>query len=113
MKKLKPGTNVRLTKEYTEWLSEYADDGYGYPHLIKHRVHTPYLTSLVGDPQTVAEQLSEYFMNRYSYNRGLSIDGVIIGDNGYNDQDFAYLVWTVNELGEDLCYVEPENLEVL
>lgn len=100
-KRLKIGTKVRLTKDCLEWLQKNADEIYGYPRLIRP-----------DKENSIEEQLSEYFMNKYSLERELSIDGVIVGDNG-DKHDFAYLVWTANELGQDLAYYGPEDLELL
>lgn len=117
MKKLKVGTVVGLTDKYVKWLAETADEIHAYPHGIKNRDDNDFLVKY-GLNESVQEQLSSHFMNRYSHERDLKIDGIIIGDNGWagnklGEQDFAYAVWLVNELGEDVCYVEPRNLEKL
>jgi len=111
--KFKIGSNVRLTKRLLKWKSNTADEIHGYPELIKPYKHSKYLTNYTGDPDTVSEQLTQYFMAKYSFPRNLNIDGLIVWDNGYEDEDFAYLVWTINELGEDLEYIAPRNLELL
>jgi hypothetical protein len=67
----------------------------------------------MGYDESVQDQLSDYFMKRYSFERNLDVDGVIIGNNGYSGDEFAYLVWMGNELGEAVSYVSPQNLTVL
>lgn len=108
MKKLKIGTHVKLKKSYTKWLSEHSNDLFGYPHMIR-----PERNTLLGYKKPIEDQLSTYFMNRYSGDRGMEIHGVVIGDNDYNNEDYAVLVWCGNDLGEDTCYIEPINLKVL
>lgn len=102
MKKiLKPGTTVRLTKEYQAWSAKHSDETYLFPDYF------------IRKPEYAKEEINSYLMNRYSLERDLPVDGVIVGDNGYSGDDFAYLVWLVNEIGEDLSYMDPEDLETL
>ena len=109
MSKLAIGTHVKLTKKYTKWLSKYAKETYCYP-----RVFTPNKKMPWGETISLEDQLTEYFMARYSYPRGLEIHGVITGSNEASGfEEFAYRVWYGNELGEDHCYIGPESLEVI
>ena len=110
MKILKEGTAVKLTKSYLKWYSENADSLYGYPDLIKPRSEE--IIKWIGN-ESVQDQLTSYFMKRYSFDRNLDVYGVIIMNNNAKDQDFAYLIWMGNELGEETCYVSPENLKVV
>lgn len=108
MSRLKVGTHVKLTKKYLKWISENADDLYAYPRLFNPDTLRPW-----GEIESLADQLTEYFMDRYSHDRCLEIHGVIIGYNEYSDDDFAYLVWYGNELGESTHYVSQESLKVV
>ena len=107
MKKLKIGTEVRFTDDYVEFKSRNADNFFDFPssYIDKDR------TNIHGE--TREECLSAYMMSRYSYEFGEEIHGVIVGNNGFSGEDFAYIVWFVNKIGEDISYIRPEDLEVL
>ena len=114
----KVGDTVRVKDSYVKWLGKTADAIHGYPNLIMSREdredrygNTEYWDKHLGGYPSVADQLGEYFLNRYSHDRGLDMDGVIVGYNEEMGEDFCYLVWIVNPLGEDLTYIDPENLE--
>ena len=89
-------------------MADHADEMYGYPRLM-----IPNKCNLLEDSVSLADQLTEYFMNRYSHVRGLGVYGIIIGDNAEIGGDFAYLVWTSNDLGEETTYIDPENIKRL
>ena len=106
MNKLRIGTGVKLKKRYVKWMAENADDMYAYPRLM-----IPGKCTMLGYTVSLEDQLTEYFMNRYSYERGLDIHGIIIGDNSFSGNEFCYLVWSGNELGEETCYIDPKDIE--
>lgn len=110
----KPGTEIRYTKKYLKWLSEKADELYGYPDKIipPNPQRDQFYRSLGGAPD-MAEQLTQYFMDKYSYSRGLDIEGVIIGQTPISAADNTYLVWVGNELGEDITFIRSDEFEVV
>lgn len=117
MKKLKVGTEVRLKMKYLQLAANEADEWWNYPQGIRPRQNDP-IAAKYGLDLTVKDQLESYFLHRYSYGRNMPMDAVIVGDNSFTgtkfgESDFAYLVWIVNELGEDISYIEPKNLKKL
>ncbi len=96
------GTEVRLKKRLVKWKSDHADEMHGYPELLRDNDFGP-----------LVQQLTSHFMDKYSYDRRLNMDGIIVGYNTYTKDDFAYIVWVINELGDDIEYIAPEDMEIL
>lgn len=101
-KKLQIGASVKISSRYLDWSARHSDAMYNYPIGIKAEGN-----------ESVSELLAQHFMWKYSRDRNLDICGVVVGDNGYDKKLFAYLVWCGNELGEDICYIAPEYLEIV
>lgn len=106
-----PGTVIKLKKSYLKYLKNNSDEIYGYPDGIKSCKIVPKHPELNSIDDTAQEALLAYFMDRYSYERGLDVWGVITGDNNLEGEAFAYIVWLENELGQNIVHVGPENLE--
>lgn len=111
MKTLKIGAVVRLKNEPTKWFADHADKVFGYPQNFPTKCSPKFFKDIGGVPP-IEEELSEYFICRYSYERGLPMDGIVVG---YSDQEVPdyYLVWFANELGQDLTYIDPKDLITL
>ena len=107
MKKLKPGTEVKISQKYLEWEQQNADEMYVFPSLFMDKDQTNW------SGETRSELLSGYLMWRYSFQYEKDVHGVIVGDNGYEGDEFAYLVWCVNQIGEDAVYLNVEDVEEL
>lgn len=92
--KLKPGTLVRLTDSALKWHKENSDQTWGYPDYLKTK-----------------QDILSHFMLKYSFDRELDVDGIVIekSDGSFN----TYLLWVGNELGEEIAYFDPEDFEVL
>jgi len=107
IQKFEPGTLLKIKDKYIKYMSENADNMYGYPHLIGNRVEH--------SKNEIADTLVGHFMWKESHKRELPIYGVICGTNDYDlqDEDFMYLVTIENKLGEEVIYLEPEVFQCI
>ena len=113
MKILKPGTLIRYKTSYTKWLSEKADTLFNYPDGLRYIKIESNIAGLNEFETTAKEKILNYFMCKYSHTRNIDIDGVIVGDNGGYGKDLCYVVWSGNELGDEISFVGPEEIEEL
>lgn len=104
---LEPGTLVKIKKTYLKWLSRHADELYDYPNGIKPIPEG--LKKYLGD-LSIADQLSEYFTHRYSYDRNKELYGVIIQ---YSENADYYLIDCENELGRSIQYFDRKDFKVI